>query len=92
MKEEDMRSQEPASVSAATPSAGQAGIYKALPACPCCANGNDLPDGEYCRACGRENPPPAAAEPGPPADESPLARAVRLARGGPAPRPFRGFA
>ena len=20
--------------------------------CICCANGNDLPDGEYCRACG----------------------------------------
>jgi hypothetical protein len=22
--------------------------------CIACANGNDLPDGEYCRACGRE--------------------------------------
>ena len=22
--------------------------------CICCANGNDLPDGEYCRACGRD--------------------------------------
>lgn len=21
--------------------------------CICCANGNDLPDGEYCRACWR---------------------------------------
>jgi len=23
--------------------------------CICCANGNDLPEGEYCRACGRRN-------------------------------------
>ena len=23
--------------------------------CIICANGNDLPDGEYCRACGRQD-------------------------------------
>lgn len=37
--------------------------------CICCANGNDLPDGEYCRVCGREN------------NLYPLAAAVKKARG-----------
>ena len=37
--------------------------------CILCANGNDLPEGEYCRGCGREN------------NLSPLGRAVRIARG-----------
>lgn len=38
------------------------------PGCSICANGNDIPDGEWCRACGFSR-------------ESKLLRAVRLARG-----------
>lgn len=37
--------------------------------CICCANGNDIPDGEYCRACGREG------------KTTPLGAAVMRARG-----------
>ena len=40
--------------------------------CLLCAEGNDLPRGEWCRSCGRSN-------------ETPLARAVRLARGSDTP-------
>ena len=40
--------------------------------CMLCANGNDIPDGEWCRACGFSREPN-------------LARAVRLARGGTEP-------
>jgi hypothetical protein len=48
-------------------------------ACICCAGEQDRPDFDYCRACGRGEDvaiPPARKLP-----ESPLARAVRLARG-----------
>jgi hypothetical protein len=41
--------------------------------CMLCANGNDVPDGEYCRACGYEN------------NMYPLAAAVKRARGVNAP-------
>lgn len=51
-----------------------------LPPCILCANGNDLPEGEYCRGCGRSN-------------ESNLKRAVRLARGSSEPPTMKvGFA
>jgi hypothetical protein len=33
------------------------GSYECPIFCICCANGNDLPEGEYCRACGRGNSP-----------------------------------
>jgi hypothetical protein len=33
------------------------GSYECPIFCICCANGNDLPEGEYCRACGRGNAP-----------------------------------
>lgn len=29
------------------------GSYACPIFCICCASGNDLPEGEYCRACGR---------------------------------------
>lgn len=31
------------------------GSYDCPIFCICCASGNDLPEGEYCRACGRTN-------------------------------------
>lgn len=34
--------------------ASQAPDTGAGTSCICCANGNDLPDGEHCRACGRK--------------------------------------
>jgi hypothetical protein len=57
-------------------------------ACICCANGMDLPEGEWCRACNRgigEAQHKAI-------DDSPLGAAIRSARGGDAPVPKRGFA
>ena len=57
--------------------------------CICCANGNDLPDGEWCRACNRgKSEADNTATP----DNSPLGAAIRAARGGDAPVPKRGFA
>ena len=38
------------------------GSYECPIFCICCANGNDLPEGEYCRACGREKSQQEAAE------------------------------
>ena len=45
--------------------------------CICCANGNDLPDGEWCRACnrGKSGPETTVA-----LDNSPLGAAIRAAR------------
>lgn len=57
--------------------------------CLLCAWGNDLPEGEYCRACGCGLSEQAAlSKPG----ESKLAAAVKAARGGDAPIPFKGYA
>jgi hypothetical protein len=33
------------------------GSYECPIFCIACASGNDLPEGEYCRACGREGRP-----------------------------------
>ena len=55
--------------------------------CLLCAWGNDLPEGEHCRACGCGLP---TKEPKPKAVD--LAEAVKRARGGDAPIPFRGYA
>lgn len=56
--------------------------------CICCANGNDLPEGEWCRACGFGLPVREDTN-----DElSPLAKAVKAARGGDAPIPKRWYA
>lgn len=57
--------------------------------CTLCAHGNDLPEGEWCRACGLGLPVQQEAA----VDElSPLAKAVKAARGGDAPIPKRGYA
>lgn len=56
--------------------------------CICCANGNDLPEAEHCRACGYGLPQKEA----PKTKDSELAMAVKAARGGDAPIPFRGYA
>lgn len=57
--------------------------------CLLCAWGNDLPEGEHCRACGCGLPESkAAAKP----EESKLATAIKAARGGDAPIPFKGYA
>ena len=56
--------------------------------CLLCAWGNDLPEGEHCRACGCGLPAMEAVKPG----ESKLAAAVKAARGGDAPIPFKGYA
>ena len=57
--------------------------------CLLCAGGNDLPEGEHCRACGCGlSEPAAAAKTG----ESNLAAAIKAARGGDAPIPFKGYA
>jgi hypothetical protein len=58
--------------------------------CIGCCDGNDLPDGEWCRMCGRGKEPPPQAEPPPP--KGTFARAIWDARGGHAPIPFRGYA
>lgn len=57
--------------------------------CICCANGNDLPDGEWCRACNRGKSEPETPVP---LDNNPLGAAIRAARGGDAHVPKRGFA
>jgi len=57
--------------------------------CICCANGNDLPDGEWCRCCNRGI---VEAQQHKAIDDSPLGAAIRSARGGDAPVPKRGFA
>jgi hypothetical protein len=59
--------------------------------CICCANGNDLAEGDVCEACDRTgvvlHSPPLSPPP-----KGTLARAVWDARGGPAPISKRGFA
>lgn len=57
--------------------------------CTICANGNDLPEGEYCRACGfveykRRNPETIP--------KNKLKEAVKSARGYPEPIPFTFYA
>lgn len=59
--------------------------------CLLCAGGNDLPEGEYCRACGCGLPTQTATKEQKPKDAG-LADAVKKARGGDAPIPFRGYA
>lgn len=59
--------------------------------CNLCAHGNDLSDGEWCRACGY-GLPPTSEKPKSPEGDNRLADAVREARGGDAPTPKRGFA
>jgi len=56
--------------------------------CTLCAHGNDLPEGEWCRACGFGLPMPETK----PAELFGLAKAVKAARGGDAPTPKRGYA
>lgn len=58
--------------------------------CICCANGNDLSDGDVCLGCGRGIKAPITPPQPPPAGT--LARAVWDARGGPPPVPKRAFA
>lgn len=58
--------------------------------CILCCNGNDLPDGEWCRACERGCANPVIEVKN---YESDLSRAVKLARGVKAPpKDKRGFA
>lgn len=57
--------------------------------CICCANGNDLPDGEYCRSCGRGEEPVVPQ----PKQMDGLAEAIKSARGGEQiSRRFKGYA
>ena len=57
--------------------------------CLLCAWGNDLPEGEHCRACGCGLSDSAASAK---LGESKLTAAVKAARGGDAPIPFKGYA
>ena len=57
--------------------------------CTLCAHGNDLPPGEYCRACGLGEDETRQPEP---AARDKLAEAIKSARGGDAARPFKGYA
>jgi hypothetical protein len=41
------------------------GSYECPIFCICCASGNDLPNGEYCRACGRRSSPITQAQSSP---------------------------
>lgn len=65
-----------------------------MPKCILCCDGNDLPDGEYCRGCTLRRTAPEVqryTEPKPP-PKGTLARAVWDARGGPPPVPFKSYA
>jgi hypothetical protein len=56
--------------------------------CICCVNGNELPDGEWCRACNRGVVEVQRET----VDDNRLGFAIRSARGGDAPTQKRGFA
>lgn len=57
--------------------------------CLVCAWGNDIPEGDYCRACGYGFPEPMPeAKP----NESKLSLAIKYARGGDAPTQFKKYA
>ena len=57
--------------------------------CILCADGNDLPPDEYCRACGLGED---EARPLETAAPDKLEEAIKSARGGDAQRPFKGYA
>ena len=59
--------------------------------CLLCAWGNDLPEGEHCRACGCGLPTRTATKDSKPKTVD-LAEAVKRAQSGDAPIPFKGYA
>ena len=56
--------------------------------CIFCIHAHSLPDFDWCRACGFGLKKPELVN----ADLSQLAKAVKAARGGDAPTPFKGYA